>query len=82
MRYLLVLLTLALLTFESCLSARRANPVIVGALTLKATLNGIGFRAVFTGDDNDNATATLRFKRRRTRHGAPAIRPLWTGGRR
>lgn len=41
---------------------RAANPLIVGSVTILTNLTTLGFRAAYTGDDNANATMTVRFK--------------------
>jgi len=42
--------------------ASSPTQVVPGTLTLESTFECIGMRCTFTGDNNDNATATMRFK--------------------
>src|SRR5438105_2592297 len=44
-------------------SAEAQNAVSPGALNLKSTFDNIGVRAPFSGDVNQNATVSVRFKR-------------------
>jgi hypothetical protein len=50
-------------------SAQAQNAVSPGALNLKSTFDNIGVRAPFSGDANQNATVSVRFKR--------AAEPTW-----
>ena len=43
-------------------AAATPNQVVPGTLTLDANFECIGMRCTFTSDDNDNATATMRYK--------------------